>query len=134
MAKTQQPSSEDCPCGTGRSYSACCQPFHLGTPAPSAEALMRSRYTAYVYGLEAYLLATWDPQTRPTKLDLALDAQTTWLGLQVKRHLQTGETTALVEFVARYKVGGRAQRLHEISRFVREDGRWFYVDGDIIDA
>lgn len=134
MAKTQQPSGEDCPCGTGRSYSACCQPFHLGAPAPTAEALMRSRYTAYVYGLEAYLLATWDPQTRPTKLDLALDAQTKWLGLQVKRHLQTGETTALVEFVARYKVGGRAQRLHETSRFVREDGRWFYVDGDIIDA
>lgn len=95
---------------------------------------MRSRYTAYVYGLEAYLLATWDPQTRPAKLDLTLDAQTKWLGLQVKRHLQTGETTALVEFVARYKVGGRAQRLHETSRFVREDGRWFYVDGDIIDA
>ena len=95
---------------------------------------MRSRYTAYVYGLEAYLLATWDPQTCPAKLDLALDAQTKWLGLQVKRHLQTGETTALVEFVARYKVGGRAQRLHETSRVVREDGRWFYVDGDIIDA
>ena len=91
---------------------------------------MRSRYTAYVLGLEDYLLATWHTSTRPGSLDLAGDTTTHWLGLSVKRHEVIDETHAIVEFVARYKIGGRAYRLHEVSRFVREDGHWFYVDGE----
>lgn len=93
---------------------------------------MRSRYSAYVLGLEPYLLATWHASTRPASLDLAADTAPRWLGLDVRRHVVTGTDTATVEFVARYKIGGRAHRLHEISRFVfvREDGRWFYVDGE----
>lgn len=89
---------------------------------------MRSRYSAYVLKLEPYLLATWHPDTRPASLDLAQD-DTRWLGLAVKRHVADSATSAIVEFVARYKIDGRAHRLHEISRFVREDGQWFYVDG-----
>ena len=89
---------------------------------------MRSRYAAYTKRDEAYLLATWHPSTRPTSLDLAADTETKWIGLDVKRVEVTGPDSALVEFVARYKVGGRAQRLHETSRFVREQGRWFYVE------
>lgn len=93
--------------------------------------MMRSRYSAYVLKLEAYLLATWHPGTRPAALDLTHD-NTKWLGLEIKNHHTESAEQASVEFVARYKIGGRAARLHEISRFRREDGRWFYVDGEFI--
>lgn len=92
---------------------------------------MRSRYCAYVLQLEPYLLDTWHASTRPESLDLMEGPPTKWLGLELKRHTMTGVEAATVEFVARYKVGGRAHRLHEISRFVRENGRWYYVDGAI---
>lgn len=103
-------------------------------PAPSAEALMRSRYVAYTLGCNDYLLVTWHLSTRPVTLDEVGKVETKWLGLEVKRHeynLQEPDR-ALVEFVARYKVSGRAYRLHELSRFVREGEQWFYVDGDIL--
>jgi len=116
-----------CPCG-GADYALCCGRYHGGIPAPDAASLMRSRYSAYVLRLEEYLLATWHPTTRPATLDLAAD-DAKWLGLEVKNHSEESADRATVEFVARYKVGGRAHRLHEISRFVREEGRWFYVDG-----
>lgn len=90
---------------------------------------MRSRYSAYVLRLAPYLLSTWHVSTRPATLDLA-DDTTRWLGLDVKRHIIDGPDSATVEFVARYKIGSRAHRLQEISRFVREDGCWFYVDGE----
>lgn len=121
-----------CPCGSTKPYAACCARYvDTNEPASSAEALMRSRYTAYTLLREDYVLATWHPSTRPSSLGLAEDAQTKWLGLEVKRHEQQDTDHAIVEFVARYKVNGRAHRLHEVSRFVREDGRWFYVDGDV---
>ena len=90
---------------------------------------MRSRYTAYVLGLEDYLLQTWHEDTRPPSLDLADNAQTKWLGLEVKRSETTGPDSAIVEFVARYKLNGRAHRLHEISRFLKAGEKWYYVDG-----
>jgi SEC-C motif domain protein len=117
-----------CPCG-GSDYAACCGRYHGGALASDAQVLMRSRYCAYVLKLDVYLLATWHPDTRPATLDLASD-DTKWLGLEVKKHLVTDADCATVEFVARYKIGGRAHRLHEISQFVREDGVWFYVDGE----
>lgn len=121
-----------CPCGNPANYSACCGRYIDGTtPAPTAEALMRSRYTAFTLGKEDYLRATWHPDFCPADLNLAEDSATRWLGLQVKRHEQSDASHALVEFVARYKIGGRAHRLHETSRFVRLDERWLYVDGDI---
>jgi SEC-C motif-containing protein len=90
---------------------------------------MRSRYSAYVLRLEPYLLETWHASTRPAALNL--EAGLRWLGLDVKRAAEDGER-AVVEFVARCKPGGGpALRLHETSRFVREGGRWFYVDGDL---
>ncbi len=124
-----------CPCGSGRDYAKCCARFIEGDEvAANSEALMRSRYTAYTLNAEAYLLATWHPSTRPKSLPLDANDKTRWLGLEVKRFAvdAADENRAVVEFVARFKVGGnRAERLHEISRFVREGGRWFYVDGEL---
>jgi SEC-C motif-containing protein len=122
----------DCPCGSGKPYAVCCGRFIEGNEsAPTAEALMRSRYTAYTLRNEDYLLATWHASTRPSSLGLQDEVPTKWLGLEVKRHEQQDADHAIVEFVARYKVQGRAHRLHEVSRFVREAGQWFYVDGDL---
>jgi len=118
-----------CPCESGKPYNACCEPYHLGLAAPTAEALMRSRYTAFVLGLEEYLLQTWHPNTRPNALNLTEDPPTKWLGLQVKQAELTSETTATVEFIARYKVTGKAERLHELSQFVCIEGCWYYLLG-----
>ena len=126
-----------CPCGRVDAkkrtvdYVDCCGRYvdHFSdAPAPDAEHLMRSRYSAFVLERADYLLATWHSSTRPASLDL--DAGAKWLGLEVREHKTTGADTAEVEFVARYRVDGRAVRLHERSRFVREYGRWFYVDGE----
>jgi SEC-C motif-containing protein len=126
-----------CPCGRtdvkqrAVAYADCCGRFLApldATPAPDAEHLMRSRYTAFVRERADYLLATWHLRTRPASLDFEVGAK--WLGLDVRAHQVTGADTAEVEFVARYRVAGQAVRLHERSRFVQEDGRWFYVDGD----
>lgn len=122
-----------CPCGSGAAYRACCEPLHQGTAAATAEALMRSRYSAFVLGLREYLLATWHPSTRPQTLEPDAGPRPQWLGLEVRRHTAAANR-AQVEFVARYRVGGRGRRLHEVSRFVREDGRWFYLDGEFPQA
>ena len=120
-----------CPCNANVAYDACCEPLHLGAPADTAEALMRSRYSAYVLGLRDYLVATWHPITRPVPFELDATPNLRWLGLEVRRHAQLDDDKAVVEFVARYKPGSApAVRLHEISRFERVDGRWLYVDGD----
>lgn len=116
-----------CPCSSGE-YAVCCGRYHRQINAPDAASLMRSRYSAYVLKLENYLLATWHPSTCPTSLDLAAD-QTKWLGLEVKRHITESATRTTVEFVARYKISGKAHRLHEISQFVFEQNKWFYLDG-----
>ena len=88
---------------------------------------MRSRYSAYVLGLVEYLLATWHPSTAPGELALS---PVKWLGLEL-RHAQASGDAGVVEFVARWRESGRGVRLHEISRFVREDGRWRYIDGQL---
>ena len=125
-----------CPCrapADARPYAACCGRYHAGPlhlQAPDAEALMRSRYTAFVRDELDYLRATWHPETRPASLD-PNPPGLKWLGLEVRRHTPIDTDHATVEFVARHKLGGRAERLHELSRFVREDGRWYYVDGDL---
>lgn len=120
-----------CPCGSGRELAACCGRFHAGEPAPDAESLMRSRYSAYVLGLETYLRATWHPATCPARLGLEAVPRPKWLGLTVTSHTPLDATHATVEFVARYKLNGRAYRLHETSRFERVDGRWLYIEGEI---
>ena len=122
-----------CPCGNPLAYAQCCSRYHAGhahLQAPDAPTLMRSRYSAFALGLSDYLLATWHASTRPASLQ-AEPAQLRWLGLEVRHHAAQDADHATVEFVARSKLGGRANRLHETSRFVREDGRWFYLDGAV---
>ncbi len=126
----------DCPCGSGRGYDACCGALHHaftaghGLTASAPEALMRSRYAAFVLDLRPYLLATWHASTRPAELDPP-EPGLKWLGLAVKCTAMQDADHGTVEFVARSKLGGRAHRLHEVSRFVRENGEWFYADGDL---
>lgn len=105
--------------------------MHAGAAAATAVALMRSRYCAFVRKDSAYLLATWHVSTRPETLDLHADA-TQWLGLKIVAAYDDDAEHARVEFIARHRSGGgSAERLHEHSRFVREQGRWFYVDGEL---
>lgn len=133
MNDASLPPGAPCPCQSGARYGACCGRYHDGPlhlQAPTAEALMRSRYSAFVLDLTDYLLATWHASTRPAQLERN-ETGLKWLGLDVRRHTSTDADHAVVEFVARSKLAGRAQRLHELSRFVREGGRWFYVDGEM---
>ena len=112
-----------CPCESGATFAECCEPILLNPrAAKSAEALMRSRFTAYLQHHVDHLLATWHPKSRPRVLHL--DAQQNWLGLKIK-----ASTEQTVEFVARYKIQGKGYRLHETSRFVFEGDQWFYLDG-----
>ena len=163
-----------CPCLSGETYAECCAPYHRGeADAPTAERLMRSRYSAFAVGDPAYLLATWHPRTRPDSGDFALDDGIRWYRLDILGRSGGGvlDTEGEVEFVAHYKprpapagaapagagagatgssagAGGAAPdaagsahpapalaparaaagQQHERSRFVREDGRWFYLD------
>lgn len=123
----QRGASPPCPCG-GTQYASCCARWHCGQDAPTAGQLMRSRYSAYALGLHDYLAATWHVRTRPPLAEWRDDSGTRWLGLEVRSEQEHGDN-ATVEFVARYNTGGRAHRLHEVSRIVREGGRWYYLDG-----
>ncbi len=118
-----------CPCDSGSLYDLCCGPILSGEWPDTAEQLMRSRYTAFTLNNEAYLLESWHWNTRPQNLNLADQKNIRWVSLKILRH-ETEETTAIVEFIARYKVNGKAEKIHELSRFSKEGIRWFYVDGD----
>lgn len=129
-------SHRPCPCGRTDAraqvlpYAQCCGRWlESDTPAPDAESLMRSRYSAFVLERAPYLLHTWFPSKRPSQITFEPGVQ--WLGLEVRQHQVLAADQAEVEFVARQRApGGRAVRLHERSRFVREDGRWYYVAGE----
>ena len=119
-----------CPCGSEVEYARCCGRYLDSSEIPpSAEQLMRSRYSAFVLRNEPYLVATWHPDTRPSKV--RLDGQQRWVGLSIRATEGGGldDHTGSVEFVARYKIDGKGHRLHEISRFEKIDGRWYYLDG-----
>jgi SEC-C motif domain protein len=137
-------SDRPCPCRQRQAqpvpYAQCCQPWHeglaLGRHAPEPEALMRSRYSAYALAqrndaqgqaMLGYLLGTWHTGTSPGELELA---PLQWVGLEVL-HTQTEGDAGVVEFVAHHKLNGRAVRMHETSRFLRVQGAWKYLDGDV---
>jgi len=117
-----------CPCLSGETYDACCGPLHAGASAPTAERLMRSRFSAFALGDADYLLRSWHPSTRPSTLEL--DDGLRWYRLDIERTERGGpfDVDGVVAFAAYYK-GSERGSLHEVSRFVRENGDWFYVDG-----
>ncbi|KAF0805755.1 SecC motif-containing protein [Alcanivorax xiamenensis] len=116
-----------CPCQSGLDYEQCCQPLHRGAPAPTPEALMRSRYSAFVLNDGAYVKASWHPSTRPESLTLEEGDQ--WLGLEVVSSEQNGDE-GRVRFRATCREGAGFAVLEERSRFLREDGHWLYLDGE----
>ena len=123
-------SQRKCHCGRDRPFADCCEPLITGGEvAAIAEDLMRSRYSAYVLMNADYLRETWHPQTRPSRV--RMDPDLRWLGLKIKatEHGNESDSEGTVEFVARCKTRGRAERLHETSRFEKIAGRWFYRDG-----
>lgn len=125
-----------CPCGSGAGYHACCGRYiDAGVLPGTAEQLMRSRYSAYALGRADYLRASWHASTRPATAELYADAaaKPKWIGLEIRSCDCQGGERATVEFVARYRIAGRAHRLHERSRFAREGERWYYVDGDLLE-
>ena len=123
-----------CPCGSGEGHPSCCGRFLDGGQFPeTAEQLMRSRYSAYVLARADYLLTTWHPTTRPPAIALDAADQVQWLGLKVIC-ADNDSTTGVVEFVARHKLNGKAYRLHEVSQFVKQNGRWLYVTGKMKEA
>ncbi|GAA4482781.1 YchJ family protein [Microbacterium panaciterrae] len=120
-----------CPCGSGDAYEACCGPILSGRPAPTAERLMRSRYTAFAVGDAAYLRRSWHPSTRPDAIDI--DPELRWLRLDIIGKEAGGpfDAAGVVEFEAIHRDASGRGVLRERSRFVREGGRWYYVDGDV---
>lgn len=124
---TQQTESQSCPCGSGKSYLECCQPFHQGEPAPSPEALMRSRYAAFVLNLPDYLQTTWHHSARPEAL--TLEDSPNWTSLQILDAHESGDK-GKVHFRALYRLGKGWGFLEENSDFIREQGRWYYLRGD----
>ncbi|WP_240642314.1 YchJ family protein [Microbacterium sulfonylureivorans] len=120
-----------CPCGSGDPFDGCCRPLLRGAPAPSAERLMRSRYTAFVVGDAAYLVGTWHPRTRPDELDLDPAQRWTRLEIVATEAGGPGDLRGVVEFRAHWSHGRERGVLHERSRFARGSGRWWYVDGDV---
>lgn len=125
--------SNPCSCGSGQTYEHCCGRYHHGSAAPTAEALMRSRYCAYVLQLVSYLRDTWHPSTRPSTLHFDGD-EPRWCGLEIRDVSAggAGDQEGVVEFVAHWlSSDAKCGALHERSRFVCEGGRWFYVDGTL---
>lgn len=118
---------EPCDCGSGATYIACCGRLHAGSPAQSAEELMRSRYCAFCRGNVPYLLKSWAPERRP--MSLSLDETQEWTGLRIEHHEMTGTDTAIVRFTAKWRQGKKKGRLAETSRFRRQGQGWVYIDG-----
>ena len=132
MTSFNKNAQSQCPCGAQATYQLCCARFIEDAQKPdSAEHLMRSRYSAFAVCNESYLLKTWHANSRPTDLPL-IERNCKWLGLQVLKHVPQ-DNQAQVEFIAKFKINGRAQCLHEVSNFVLEQGQWFYVDGVFVE-
>lgn len=122
-----------CPCGSGLAYSDCCEPYHLGQPAPTPESLMRSRYSAFVFHNLDYVEATSTEEAAATFARSTMEASlpdTKWLGLDIGEVTET-ETEATVRFSFRYSYKGRDQMQVEIARFVRTDGIWRYDSSEV---
>lgn len=122
---------ENCPCGSEKTFAQCCSTYLNGSgKAETAEQLMRSRYCAYLQENESYLKNTWHPETRPNSIEF--EPAIKWIRLRIKNTEKgsSNDDQGIVEFIATYKNKGKAFHLHEISRFVRSDGEWAYMNGN----
>jgi len=134
MQINKENNAQNCPCESGKQYKDCCQPYlEQSIDAPTAEALMRSRYSAFYLQNEAYLRYSWHPDTCPKNIHL--NEHCRWLGLKIKKTVAGYENdeTGEVEFVARSKTNGKASRLHENSHFGRFNNRWVYISNNTDD-
>ena len=128
------PDAPLCLCGSHLTSDRCCKLLHDGIEsAASAEALMRSRFTAYAQQNAAYLLATWDDSKRPNNIDFSKEGNVDWIRLEIVdcKKGSTKDNKGIVEFKAYYLMNGAEYTMHEISRFVKKDGKWFYLDGKV---
>ncbi|NUR82742.1 MAG: hypothetical protein HOY71_01495 [Nonomuraea sp.] len=116
-----------CPCGLEAAYDECCGRYHAGKAAPTAEALMRSRYSAFAKQDEAYLLRTWHPSTRPPRVEFERGMR--WTGLRIEETTGGSQihTDGTVTFTAGYTYRGEPGEMHEKSVFTRDHGAWTYV-------
>jgi len=122
-----------CPCHSGQPYEACCQPLHLGLPAPTAERLMRSRYSAYALKNKDYLQSSWHASTRPDNLTEENLQGIKWLSLEIIDTKSQDAHNATVTYKAKFRtLGKKTQTLHEKSHFLLENGFWFYVNGEML--
>ena len=124
---------DTCPCGSGQAYSSCCKIYHEGSAAPTAEHLMRARFSAYCLINESYLAHTWHPGSRPKRLNVNEKSGVHWLKLEIVNIEQGGANDKIgrIEFRAYYELEGKRGYLHETANFVKEDNQWYYFDGEI---
>lgn len=124
--------NQPCPCDPSKQYEDCCEPFHQGHATPNtAEQLMRSRYSAYVLQLNTYIKETWHSSNRPSLAHFT-GQPIKWLGLTINKSWSNKlANEAFVEFTASYKINGKMQKMHEISRFILENNKWFYLEGKL---
>ncbi|UYZ83333.1 hypothetical protein MTZ49_12105 [Entomomonas sp. E2T0] len=122
-----------CPCDINKLYSECCQPYHVDMKLPmTAEQLMRSRYSAYVLKLTAYINNTWHKSTRPNIATLENDQSIQWIKLIINKAWDSNNANeAFVDFDAFYEANGKLERMHEVSRFIYSEQKWFYIDGKV---
>lgn len=122
-----------CPCNANALYSECCQPYHIDIKLPTtAEQLMRSRYSAYVLKLTDYINNTWHKSTRPNIATLKNDQPIQWIKLVINKAWDSNNVNeAFVDFDAFYEVNSKLERMHEVSRFIYSEQKWFYIDGKV---
>jgi len=132
MERAQQNNAtQTCPCGSGRSFHDCCEPYLSGEPIPDIETLLRARFSAYATANVNFIRQTWHPATRPARINLDNAESVKWLSLDIVR-IERGsveDQDGSIEFAAHYSVNGEEGDLHEISQFIREQGKWYYMEG-----
>lgn len=137
MLPEKKDASGECACGSGMPFAECCAPYLSGQKnAPTAEALMRSRYTAYTRNDLDYIARTWHSATRPVLNKDESDnhaEKMQWLGLEIiaTEAGMAHDAEGMVEFIAHYQAQGVTGKMHEVSRFRREGGAWRYLDGKV---
>ena len=121
----------NCPCNSGKNYKECCKPYHKGKDPKTALILMRARYSAYIKGRDSFIEDTWHPSTRPENIDFDSDIKWTSLEIQDTKLGTESDDTGFVTFYIRFIKDGFPGAMTEISEFIKESDRWYYLKGII---